>query len=37
MQKIVREATVEYFMPLVILWRWITAPKGAETISIKLP
>jgi hypothetical protein len=37
MKKIVREAVVEYFMPLIVLWRWFTAPKGAETISIKHP
>lgn len=37
MKKVIRNAAIDYFMPLVVLWRWVTAPEGAETISIKRP
>jgi len=32
-----RDVVVNYFMPIVILKRWFTAPKGAKTISIERP
>lgn len=35
--QVVKEAAVEYFMPLVILWRYLTAPESAKTISIEHP
>ena len=36
-KNMVRNAAFDYFMPLVILWRYMTAPDGAKTISIERP
>lgn len=37
MMKIIKEAAVDYLMPLVVLWRWFRAPEGVVVISIERP
>jgi len=32
-----RNAFFDYFMPIIILYRYMTAPEGAKTISIERP
>ncbi len=37
MKKFVKDTFIDYFMPLVVLYRYTRAPAGAKTISIKRP
>jgi hypothetical protein len=36
-KKVIKNACMEYFMPLIVLWRYLTAPDDAKTISIEHP
>lgn len=35
MKKKMYKTAKKFFVPLVFLWRWLTAPEGVKSISIK--
>ncbi len=37
LRKTIKNAFIDYFMPIIILYRWAKAPEGAKTISIERP